>query len=213
MRKYLKLFVILIVSLLVMVACGNNDTSIENDGNENEDSTSQTENEEDVDMDSKEENVGSDSDESEIAGDEEVPVLQFGETGVIEDTLGTYEVTPISFRFTDSLGDGSEERVARNDILVVVEIDIKNIGSETLDLESITQADIYSNTGAGGTGFSTTYPEITQFKGEIKPGENFQGHIVFDVLEREYYEIAFGANMPSYISNEIRWVLPMEDVE
>ena len=215
MKRNLKLFVVLVMSLLVMVACNNGDTTSEDNGdsmNESSSETDQTENDDIVEDSNVElgEKEGTD-----LSGDEsedDIEYLTFGETGIIEDTLGTYEVTPKSFRFTDSLGEASEKETPYNDIFVVVEIDIKNIGSEILNLEDITKAELFSDTRAGGTGFSN-YPEIIQFIGEIKPAENFVGHIVFDVSERDYYEMSFGFGMPSHISNEIRWVLPMEDVE
>ena len=214
MRKTLKFFMILVVSLLVMVACNNADSTTEDNGESKNESTEEIDQTNDEEENLEEENEETkDSDSQEVNGGEEVPVLELGEMGVIKDTLGIYEVTPKSVRYTDSLGEDNDIEEAVNGRFVVVEIDIKNIGSETLDLEDITKADLYSNTGTGGTGFSN-YPEIIQFEGEINPEESFIGHIVFDVSERgEDYEIAFGANMPAHISNEIRWVLPMEDAE
>ena len=213
MRKFLKLFVILIVSLMVMVACGNDDTSTKNNGNENIDSTSETDQTENNDADVDQEDVENDSsDPSNSETDDEIPVLALGETGVIEDTLGIYEVTPRSLKITESLGEGDEVVIAGNGRFVVVEIEIKNIGTEALDLQQITQADLFTETGSASAGFSD-YPGLIEFVGEINSNESFVGELAFDNSERDYYELAFGAHMPSHISNEIRWVINPEDAE
>ena len=215
MRKILKLFVILIVSLMLMVACGNDDTSTKNNANENIDSTSETDQTENNDADegSDQEDVKNDSsDSANSEADDEVPFLALGETGVIEDTLGTYEVTPKSFWITDSLGEGEDKIIASKGRFIVVEIEIKNIGTEVLDLKQITQADLFTETGSASPGYSN-YPGLIEFVGEIKSNESFVGELGFNSSERDYYELAFGAHMPSYISNEIRWVINPEDAE
>ena len=215
MKKTLKLFIFLMISLLVMVACGNDDTSTKNNENENNKSTSETDQTENNDADegADQEDVENDNaDSANSETDDEVPVLALGETGVIEDTLGTYEITPNSFVFAEELRDGEEVSTPSNDIFVVIDLEIKNIGSETLDLEDITQTDLFTETGSAKPG-SSNYPGLIEFTGEIKPGEKFRGQLAYDTPKRDYYELAFGFGMPSYISNEIRWVINPEDAE
>ena len=214
MRKFLKLFVILIVSLMVMVACSNGDTTTEDSGNSDNDSTSETSSTEndDADEDSDQEDVEKDnSDSSNSDTDDGVPVLALGETGVIEDNLGTYEITPTSFKLVEELSDGDHVETTMNGKLIVVDISIKNIGEESLELEDVAKADLYVD-GAGVSSFDD-YPNIEKFEGKIAQGESESGQIVFDLFVADYYELAFGANMPTYISNEVRWALHAEDAE
>ena len=215
MRKYLKLFVILIVSLLMMVACGDDDTSTGNNGNEQDKSTNgadQTETD-DIDENPGEADVETDdSDSSDIENDGDVPVLSIGETGVIEDTLGTYEITPTSFSFENELTDDEEVRIPSNGRYIVVDITFKNIGEETLELDQIISGRMYNLEEAGLAGFDT-YPGLEEFEGEIATGESTSGQLAFDFFVEDYYELAFGANMPEHISNEVRWALHAEDAE
>ena len=214
MRKYLKLFVILIVSLLMMVACGDDDTSTGNNGNEQGESTNGTDQTEtdDIDEDTDEADVEiDDSDSSDIENDGDVPVLSIGETGVMETILGTYEVTVNSFWFADELSDGDDVSTPGNGIFIVADITMKNIGEETLGLESIAQTRLLQD-GAGIAGFDD-YPTLESFIGEIAPGESAAGQIAFDFFIEDYYELAFGYGMLSDVSNEIRWALHAEDAE
>ena len=215
MKKTLKLFIILMISLLVMVACSNGDTTTEDSGKSDYDSTSETDQTEnnDVNESSDQEDVENDNADSANSQTDEVPVLALGETGVIEDTLGTYEVTATGFSFETEMSEDDPYQTPYNGTFVVIDVMIKNIGETILDSEDITNTSLYRE-DTGGMRNSPSFSSIENFIGnEIKPGEILSGQLLFDLGKEDYYELAFGANMPEHISNEVRWALHAEDAE
>lgn len=111
----------LIISLLLVAACGNNDNSNgQNEGNSNNAS-----------------NVNSDN-EAEQTSEK----LRLGDTGTIKDTIGEYEITPSSFEITDSVDGDVPTTASRGDQFIIVEITIKNIGDSALVGSDITRTGV-----------------------------------------------------------------------
>ena len=213
MRKTLRVFVILVISLVVMVACNNDDTATEDNGDSINESTGEIDQTETDDIyEDSDEATDENLDSPEIDGEGEVPILELGETGVIEDTLGTYEVTVTGFSLETEMSEDDPYKVTKNGYFIIVDVSIKNIGEDILEATSITKTDLFNATGAGVTNF-TSFNSINNFEGEVSPNDTVEGQLLFDLSEEDYYELAFGFGMPSHISNEVRWALHAEDAE
>src|SRR5699024_11189767 len=113
--------------MLAIAGCGNED-------NGNNDATN--DNSANASADDSENNSADNADSIEY-GDEQV--LQLGETGIMKDTTGEYEVTPTSFVETKEF---EGEKPSNDDLtFIVVDINIKNIGESVLKGEELRKVD------------------------------------------------------------------------
>jgi|SRR5690625_1456603 len=115
--------------MMKMYRTSENNNSVTNEGN-----SENTENNNSEDNNgSDNENIGSDDNSKSHSGDNEV--LNLGETGEVETTIGDYEITFESFELLDEI-DG-EESVMNDGIFVLVDTTIEIAGEDSIDAKEI----------------------------------------------------------------------------
>lgn len=216
MIKLAKWMFITFSVLLILTACGGNDTTDnDNPDNEVEDPT-----DEEVVDNGEDENPGeAGSDDQEVPVDDndeddpsgETPndggILSLGDTGVMETTLGDYEVTPTAFRFEDEMTEDDPLQHPLSDTFIIMDVTIVNIGDEAMDAEEVISSAILEDLEGGGRSAYDDFVSIDSFEGEIAAGETVEGQLVFDLGHEDEYELSFGAAYTDSLSNEVRWQL------
>ncbi|ADU31785.1 DUF4352 domain-containing protein [Evansella cellulosilytica] len=184
-----KLCLLIITSLIVFtVACGDSNV---NDVELNDEST----------VDEETENI--EQDDSYESKDE---VLSIGDTGRMIDTLGEYEVTIHSVEITEEI----QGNTPMEDVYVIVDLSIKNIGDEILEVQDIIGTHLFSDDDLpSGNMFYVDF--IDEIDGEISYGETVSGQILFDQIYSEYYNLVFGWGL-STVSNELTWHFTRDEV-
>lgn len=166
------ILLLLMTLIVVLAACSNNNET---------DSNVQKEN-------INKENINKESDTS---------VLKIGETGLIESTIGSYEVTPESVKFIDSV----EGKTSSYGTLIEATIHFKNVSEKAIETSSI----LYSDGRIIPLADEEVYAiavHITNEVQEIQPNDTVTMKIVYDALEDRNYHLAFGDGLSS---NEVRW--------
>ncbi|SFL93840.1 hypothetical protein SAMN04487943_105175 [Gracilibacillus orientalis] len=175
--------------------------------------------------DSVEENVESDGEtEEQSDGDEntlydESNLLSLGQSGSIEATNSSYEVTVESFEvLNDIVGQQSSEEV-----YILLDYQITNTGEEAIQGLAVTEGNLFNAAGAKGLSV-TSYDFISIPDTEIKPGESAAAQILFEQEESdEYYDFIynFGSSDGELVwrlnadeaANEFDGQLTQEDIE
>jgi len=169
------ILLVLMVFMFTLTACGNN--------NNNNETSSNT----------QKETVSEESDP---------PVLKIGETGLIESTIGSYEVTPESVNFIDTI----EGKTSSYGTLIEATVHFKNVSDKAIETSSI----LYSDGKIIPLSDEAVYAiavHITNEVQEIQPNETVTMKIVYDALEDKDYHLAFGDGLTS---NEVRWSFERE---
>ncbi|WP_117168155.1 DUF4352 domain-containing protein [Paraliobacillus sediminis] len=211
MKNLIKLIVTGMVIAFVLVGCNNDDEANETSENqETEDSNeaSETAGEAETDEAEGEESTSEETDSSESKGE----ILSLGETGTMETILGDFEVTPTGVKFLEEIEDGGSNVEPSNEVFIVVDVTVKNIGDEAFESgESIT-ADLFDMSDAG-LGNTPGYSSVEDFDGEVAPGEEVSGQLIFDFWETDPYILIFGYGYTSDLSNEVTWEFTADEAE
>ncbi|WP_449540409.1 hypothetical protein [Ferdinandcohnia sp. Marseille-Q9671] len=174
------ILLLLMVLLFALTACSdNNETSSPNQ--------KETKNEDSSREDSK----------TVVSDDSGTAVLTIGETGLIESTIGNYEVTPESVIFINSI----EGKTSSYGTLIEATIHFKNVSDKAIETSSI----LYGDGRIIPLSDEEVYAiavHITDEVQEIQPNETVTMKIVYDALEDKNYHLAFGDGLTS---NEVRW--------
>ena len=220
MKKISKLFIILVSAMVVLAACNDDaDQTEETDNTNNQ--PEQTENNEPSDNTENEDTTEPSDDTTEEPATDEEPaatndneasasdggILSLGETGTMDDTLGTYEVTPTAVEFVES-ADGESPY---NGIFVVVDITIKNTGDAELASEDIAKADLFNSDDIRMESLNY-YSFAENFEGPIAPGEEMSGQLVFDHNQTDTYQLIFGYGLET-VSNEVKWEFSKDEAK
>ncbi|WP_017471233.1 lipoprotein [Amphibacillus jilinensis] len=204
MKKMLYLLILMMVTLLV-TACGNNSPEEEVDQNEiNQGESSSDE----IDTDGDDNASTSDEDTSSSDPSTSDELLSLGETGVLQTIVGDFEATPTAVRFVEEV----DERKPSNDIFVIVDMTISNIGDETIPSEDLLHPRLH-NVRGGGIAPSVTFDSIENFEDDIHPGEEVSGQFLFNYSVEDTYELSIGETALSSMSNAVRWRFEAEEIE
>src|SRR5690625_3345237 len=176
MKRLQLAFSFFIVLSLLLVACGNAEENQHTNTNNNH------------------------TTENQDVSDDEV-VLSLGESGVIEDTLGEYEITVESFEVFESYEDIFP--INEDYIFLVIDLTVKNIGDTVLDADDILKPTIFDdNEFSSFRGLDHEF--IDPIEGEIQPEEKVSGQILFELQESDYYNLIFGDTL-EMVGNKVTW--------
>ncbi|SEO60797.1 protein of unknown function [Amphibacillus marinus] len=210
MDKLIKLMVLCVGALLIIVGCGNDgvdsndaDNIVETPGEEDtNDDGGNTGDEEDADSD----DLDSEDDAPEDTAGSSSGLLSLGEKGLMETAIGDYEITVHSFAFID----GPEEHLSGSQKYIAVDLSINNIGNETLISEDVAMATI-TDSESGGRPNETALDIVEHFEGDIEPGEEVSGQLLFRFREEDTYNLRFGANLLESLTNELVWEFNLDE--
>ncbi|WP_019153853.1 hypothetical protein [Robertmurraya massiliosenegalensis] len=202
--KKLYYLLTLILAISLIAACSNdagnsepNEEAVpqETDSEEVDDTTTDDSNEEDTEAEA-DEDAGSD-----ISFKDDIKYLQIGETGSFRATIGSYEITPESYEFIDSYGDGKTSNYGN---LIEFTLRFKNLSDKPLETVSLlyTNGRVIPLSDEIIFGLSVHVTDEVEF---IEPNETVTMKVVYDAIEDDEYHLAFGDQMTS---NEIHWEFP-----
>ena len=209
-RKYL-LVVIVSLVLSLLVACSNNSsTNVDEDGNTetdvtNENGTQQNLEDETEDDDSKE-NPSSNNGIFEVTEEPQID-LRIGDTGLVQTSLGTFELTLNSAEVIGTELDGESTQL---DELILLELTFKNTDDQPLVAEDLmVNLGITSDLeGPNMENFGEFFDSIENFEGEIAPGEEKKAQFISDVYTSgEYYFRPNPGVVASGVHNDLIWTI------
>lgn len=126
-------------------------------------------------------------------------ILKIGETGKVESNFGYYEMTLHSFKL---LEDFHEEKLM-NDVFIVVDFSVKNVGEEPLRGEDVYWADLFDDQDLlQGNEF---FDSVKQLPDEIAPGDTAEGEFVFDTSESEFYRLVLNYGALDNLATSVTW--------
>ncbi|GEM_PF-6425578 len=228
MKKVLLLLITGLLTTTVLTACGDKkDTTAEEDADTetNETETNETvENEEtetdspDEDSDSSEESEEgetTDSDDSKGGFFEvtEEPQLELGvgDTGVVQTSIGTYELTLDDAELIGTELDGEATLLEE---LILLNLTFKNTSDDTLVAEDLMYnlGITTSLEGSNSSDNSDYFESIEVFEGEIAPGEEKQAQFIADVkTSDEYYFRPDPGVVANGTHNDLLWTITDEE--
>ncbi|WP_117168161.1 hypothetical protein [Paraliobacillus sediminis] len=195
MKNIIKLIFAGMVIMFVPVGCNSDDGA--------EDSTEVSETtDEEVDNDASSEETKDLEEENtaeEESGNDGQGVLSLGETGQVESTIGDYEVTVESFQILDEF----EDEKSLDEVFILVNFSLTNIGEEVIQGEDVYRAKIFNN-GDIGYGNISDFESVEILKGEIGLGETVEGQFLFDQENSDYYELIVNYAL-STVATELTW--------
>lgn len=140
---------------------------------------------------------------------EETELLSLGETGTLEQNIGTFEVTPTAITLKDEIDGEVPENEGHN--FIIIDVEIKNIGEKTLEVDAIAESSsivLLSDEGyRGSVRIFKTHLLDNPITEDLEPGEEVEGQMLFERKTSEYYDFRYGHNLLSSLSNQVTWRL------
>ncbi|WP_413377887.1 DUF4352 domain-containing protein [Alkalihalobacillus sp. 1P02AB] len=226
MKKMMTAVGITLLAGSLLVACNNDDGAgapedtgsdervndvADGDSSENDSTTNNG-----ID-DEVEENNDGDSGESEgpVSSEEfeDQLDLSIGDTGQVSSTLGAFEMTVDSISKEVEL-DGKSSPL---DFYLVVDVTLKNIGDKTYNAEDIAGSYRITNVpdGSGQSDITNNLDSIDKLTGDLEPGEEISGKLVFDVQGEgeQYLKINGGLIASDAVHNDTVWTFTEDEME
>ncbi|WP_042148758.1 hypothetical protein [Paucisalibacillus sp. EB02] len=211
MKNTIMITIVFTFSML-LAACSNagTDSALE------ESSLDNTEQQEDDTADAVSDKGDETTEEEESSGVFELKVddqldLEIGDTGTIETTLGTYEMTLNSAKLLGAEFDGEETLL---DELILLEITIKNLSENEINIEEIMESMGVSSDLDGSNSYdgAEDFDSIEKFVGILGAGEEKSGQFITDVYTaEEYYFKKDTGNITGGSSNQVIWTIKADD--
>lgn len=179
--KKVSLFILVLVAMIAIAGCSNN-----NDGKNNLDrDTNNNQNEENNDQ--------GDTDQTKANSG----VMILGDTGLVDDEIGQYEITPTSFeifRERDGISAYNDDEV-----FVLIDYTVKNISDEAFEEEDILGIRLLLKNSQGNEVSEITYYDyefVDQITETIEPGKSYDSQLLFEISESESseYTLHFGSS-------------------
>lgn len=220
MKRKLFLLTAILLSCIALVACnsdneeGNTEEEVDEEKvTESQEATEDTEVEEDEETEETEESNDSDAASNgtfEVTEEDQLD-LSVGDTGVLETSIGTYELTVESAEIIGTELDGQETPL---DELILLELTFQNIGYEIIIAEDIMDmleiSPLYD--GSGYSNAAEIYDSIEEFTGEIQPGEERSTEFIADMItDEEYYFRQLPGRVAAGSTNQVVWTIPDEE--
>ncbi|SEO60818.1 protein of unknown function [Amphibacillus marinus] len=194
-----KLLVSILIGFVLLVACNNNNTPEENGEEINGNNPAGTEDTAPADSTDEEDESDSDGDET----NNEVQLLELGETGTLETAIGDFQVTPTKIIFIEEMEEDDPYQSPDNGTFIVISLTLENVGDEPINSGEIVQTVNLQNLEGAGIRPYDEFNSIDNFEGEIAPGEFLEGELLFDFSLEDEYELSFGAAYLESLSNEV----------
>ena len=211
-----------LLAIFVLAACSNDeDLTVDENNNTETVATDYTETQNDNGVDEGEtedekENDGSSNSESsnssffEVTEEPQMELL-LGDKGLVQTSIGTYELTLESAEIIGTELDGEETLF---DELIVLDLTFKNIGDMPIIAE-----DIMYNLGIASDLDHTNndnsakfFESIENFEGEIAPGEEVKTQFISDIYTaEEYYFRPNLGPVAAGTSNDLLWTIHDEE--
>ncbi len=137
------------------------------------------------------------SNEKESTNNSDDEVLGLGETGRVQTTIGDYEITFESFQLLDEL---EGETADKNEVFILMDAKVTNVGEETLNGQDLYTASIYSDDGLSAEN-TFYYESINLLKGTIESGESMEGEFVFSSSISDNYKLVYN----HALGEELTW--------
>lgn len=206
MKQFVKIFLLTVISLILIAGCSKKEKVDTASESQNEPPTSQNSKEENSQDTKEKENIKEEKPEEDQLG------LKLGETGVVE-SEEKIEVTLDSPRFENEVAGITPS----NDVFMVVNATVKNIGDSTFDGKDIFVSDISTDENNERSAnlnpiFEGKDTEVKLLSGELKPGDTVKGELVFDTKKAKKYQIAFG-HESSQIITKSAWNFSENEVK
>lgn len=211
MRKILFLMSTVLLAIFVLTACSNDKDSLLDENNKEKVEKETETNSDDSNEESTDEET-SDSDSSgsgmfEVTEDPQMD-LGVGDTGLVQTSIGTYELTLDSAEIMGTELDGEESLL---DELIVLDLTFKNLDDKPIIAEDL-MYNLGVTTELEGSSRSNNakfFESIEVFEGEIKPGEERKAQFIADVkTAEEYYFKPNSGAVAAGTHNEILWTIP-----
>ncbi|WP_130859237.1 DUF4352 domain-containing protein [Gracilibacillus phocaeensis] len=212
--KHWLLPTVLLLSL-VLAACSNEEPEEEAESTD----TAQTDNETtDDNMEQEPDEPATGEDEEETNNDEHIEHqlgLSIGDTATVvssPDDL-TYEVTINEVSYRDEL----ENVTLYDDTFVLVDVTVENVDDKTFDAAdiftpAIGELDSEEYVPAVDSEYLQNTSEITMVEGELAPGDSVEGTFVFDAMQVEQYNLAFG-HAGDQITTRAEWEFNSDEIQ
>lgn len=214
MKKYISLIALLFIMSVVLVACGDDDDKKDSDENNSEEATEESQEEESESQNEDEE----ESDELHEVdkgaadgdwGDDELG-LGIGDTATKSNNFVMAEITLDSVEKEE---DEDDESYYGH--YTILHMTVKNIGDEAAEFEDIfettelSDGEIDDNVDGGEIWEPET---IDESPGEIAPGEEVSGPLIFDVDEADEYKLYMDFGLES-VSNKTTFEFNDDEIE
>ncbi|KGA96959.1 hypothetical protein AJ85_03160, partial [Alkalihalobacillus alcalophilus ATCC 27647 = CGMCC 1.3604] len=139
--------------------------------------------------------------------------LGIGDTAQISSNLGAYEITIHSLKQEETV----EDKSSMFDYFIVVDVTVKNIDDETLDASNpVGVLDQTSSLEGSGSGdYSQNYETIDSISGDLQPGEERNGQVLFHARngEEQFIRIQPGLIAAGGVYNEAVWTFTEDEME
>lgn len=210
MRKILFLMSTLLLALFVLTACSNDkDSSVDENNKEEVEKETETNSDNSNEESTAEETSESDSSGSgmfEVTEDPQMD-LGVGDTGLVQTSIGTYELTLDSAEIVGTELDGEESLL---DELIVLDLTFKNLDDKPIIAEDImynlgTASDLEHTNNDNSANF---FESIENFEGEIAPGDEVKTQFISDIYTaEEYYFRPNLGTVAAGTSNDLLWTI------
>ncbi|WP_164215658.1 hypothetical protein [Virgibacillus sp. YIM 98842] len=218
MKKRL-IFAAVLLACIALAACNseNEEENTEAEGNESQEAVEDTEldseveeNEESGETEDSNENDSSGSGPFEVTEEDQLD-LRVGDTGLVETSIGTYELTVESAEILGAELGGQETPLEE---IILLELTFENIGDDIIIAEDIMSmleiSPLYD--GSGYSNAAEVYDGIEEFTGEIQPGEERKTQFIADMMVGdEYYFRQLPGRVAAGVSNQVIWTISDEE--
>lgn len=222
--KRLLLLITMLFTMSILIACGDDSDTNEANTAETEDSTEEIEaadsddeaeenqaTEEDEENDTEsEESSSSNSGIFQVTVEDQLD-LQVGDTGTVQTSIGTFELTVDSAELVGTELDGVETVLEG---LIVLDLTFKNIDEQVIIAEDIMSMLGITDDLDGSNNHNNpeAFESIDVFEGELEPGEERQTQFVAHIYDaEEYYFRVDSGNVAAGTSNQVIWTIPAEE--
>ncbi len=182
--KKVRLLILVVMAMIAIVGCSNNkdvNNNTDGDVNNNSNNNQQVENNDQNGADQAKMNNG---------------VMKLGETGLVEDEIGRYEITPKSFeifRERDGISAYNDD-----ELFVLIDYTVKNLSEEAFEEEDILGIRLLLKNSQGDEVTEITYYDydfVDKITETIEPGKSYDSQLLFEISESEAseYSLHFGS--------------------
>ena len=137
--------------------------------------------------------------------------LKIGDTGVIESTLGTAEITVKGIRKEEEVkGTGSQLSH-----FLIADVEVKNIGEKDIKAKDwVNLLEMVWDMEGDGSENQSDYYEIQAIDADLAPGESAKGEAIYDTEDTDEYYLMIDRGLLSggSVYNNVKWSFKKSDL-